>query len=424
MNPKIPRAVELFVHIVAVTVIVVIGVRSYELINFMIVEGYTISSISPPDSTASETITLRGFSNTLNFPPLTEKWINETYTDHIEKQDEPSPEDSTSSNGKLIDVKRNIAESASTSQMIRHIIVYGLYILGWFIAYYLFFKRYHQSLKKKLLALGSGWLAFSILHMAIVVFATVFLNSDSGDQPIASVFRFGTFSSISDSPFAFYFLIVIMAFLAQTTVQFLYRYQELEQADHMQSELALIRSQLRPHFFFNTLNNLYSMALETKNEPLAEGIQNLTGMMRYSLQHSTKELVPLKEEWEYIEKYVELQKLRINQDSVEISMEVKGRLNYAQVAPMILINFVENAFKHGISYEKASFVSIKLEVTDEFVIMEVRNSNHPSNQDTGTSGIGTAQTKKLLKLYYEDEFDLDIRSASEEHTIILKLPIR
>ncbi|WP_020404186.1 sensor histidine kinase [Gracilimonas tropica] len=413
MNPKIPKAVEIFVHILAVAVIVILGVRSYELINFMVVEGYTISSKAPSDTFASETLTLKGFSAA----------VDSTDRD-VATSAKPVSEDSATSNVITIEGKRYNVNSAPSNQVIWHVIVYGLYIIGWFVAYFLFFKRFHHSLKKKLIALSSGWLAFTILHMGIVITVTVLLNAQPVNQPAATVLSFGTFSSITESPFAFYFLIVFMAFLAQTTVQFLYRYQELEQADHMQSELALIRSQLRPHFFFNTLNNLYSMALETKNELLADGIQNLTGMMRYSLKHSTKELVPLKEEWAYIEKYIELQKLRINQDSVEINMEVKGRLNYAQVAPMILINFVENAFKHGISYEKASFVNIKLEITDEFVILDVRNSNHPSKQDTGTSGIGTAQTKKLLKLYYESDFDLDIRSASGEHTVVLKLPIR
>lgn len=412
MNPKIPGAVEIFVHIIAVAVIIILGVRSYELVNFMVFEVITISSDSPSDTTASETITLRGFPAEIDTIVVPEAGIRN-----------PVPQDSVTTGGVIIQNRYNM-EGAATNQMIWHIIVYGLYLSGWFIAYYLLFKRYHRSFKKKLTALGLGWLAFSILHMGIVAAVTVILKSQPATDPLATVFRFGTFSSITDSHFAFYFLIVIMAFLAQTAIQFLYRYQELEQADHTQSELALIRSQLRPHFFFNTLNNLYSMALETKNETLADGIQNLTGMMRYSLQHSTKELVPLQEEWDYICRYVELQKLRINPESVEVRIDAKGNLRTAQVAPMILINFVENAFKHGISYEIPSYVDIGLEVTNKFVILNVQNSNHPSNQDTGSSGIGTAQTKKLLKLYYDDDYELVIRSESEDHTITLKLPVR
>ena len=413
MNPKIPFLVELLIHVVAVVVVISLAVRSYELIEFRVVEVVTVPSTSPADTTTSESFTIRGFSS--------QKGAAESNSSSSSSFDSigPAKKDVVTIEGKQYQVERS-----SANQLVWHIIVYGLYLISWFVAYYFFFKRHHHRLKKKLLALLFGWVGFSVLHFGIVITFTVFLNGKASAQPSATILSFGTFNSLTDSPFAFYFLIVFLAFLAQSTVQFLYRYQELEQADHMQSELALIRSQLRPHFFFNTLNNLYSMALETNNEPLADGIQNLTGMMRYSLQHSTKELVPLQDEWDYICRYVELQKLRINQESVKVDLEAKGRLIKAQVAPMILINFVENAFKHGVSYEKPSFVDIKLDVTDKQVILEVRNSNHPSIQDKGTSGIGTAQTKKLLKLYYEDEFQLNIIPTPEEHTSILKLPIR
>lgn len=312
--------------------------------------------------------------------------------------------------------------TTNTHQVFWHILIYGLWTLTWFLFYFGIYKRYEGSLKKKILGGLAGWITFSAIHMALVFLISKILQS----QPATSTFvlNFDIVFELGETIFDIYFIIGVIAFMTQTSMQFLYRYRELEQADHMQSELALIRSQLRPHFFFNTLNNLYSMALETKNDPLADGIQNLTGMMRYSLKHSTKELVPLKEEWEYIKKYVELQKLRIDEKTVDIKMDTKGQLNAAQVAPMILINFVENAFKHGISYEKSSFVHVLLETTDASVILSVHNSNHPSKQETGESGIGTAQTKKLLQLYYEDEFDLNIRSTKEAHTVHLKLPVR
>jgi len=312
--------------------------------------------------------------------------------------------------------------TTNTNQVFWHILVYGLWMLTWFLFYYGIYKRFEGSLKKKILGGFAGWIIFSVTHLALVFVISKILQSQPATQTYVLNFEF-TFQ-LGETIFDIYFIIGVIAFMTQTTMQFLYRYRELEQADHMQSELALIRSQLRPHFFFNTLNNLYSMALETKNEPLADGIQNLTGMMRYSLKHSTKELVPLKEEWDYIHKYVELQKLRIDEQTVNIKMETEDPFNTVQVAPMILINFVENAFKHGISYEHPSFVHIRLEVRDATIILSVHNSNHPSKQETGESGIGTAQTKKLMELYYGNDFDLDISSTRNEHTVILKLPIR
>ncbi|SMO58177.1 sensor histidine kinase [Gracilimonas mengyeensis] len=409
MNPRIPKLAEILIHIVAVVVITTLAIRNYELINYMVLEGVPISS-------ESEAYILRGYSSSPD--TAAGSVFQDTMNSEV-----------TSSFG-----SSNDAQSSQTNQMIWHGIVYGLYLTGWFVSYFMFFKRNQSALKKKLLALTTGWLGFAIIHMVIVVFAGVMLNTEPTTsqttasalttQPSTTVFRFGTFSSFSDSLFAVYFLIVLVAFLAQTTTQFLYRYQELEEADHMQSELALIRAQLRPHFFFNTLNNLYSMALESKNEALADGLQNLTGLMRYSLTHSTKKLVPLREEWEYIKRYVELQKLRLNPESVDINMEISGDLHSAQIAPMILINFVENAFKHGISYERPSFVEMKLNITETYIILTVCNSNHPSKQEAGVSGIGTAQTKKLLALYYEDDFDLDILSNQQQHEVILKLPRR
>lgn len=369
MNPKIPKIAEILIHLIAVAVIIVLAIRSYELITYIIVEatGEGTYSIGRNGNSPTET---------------------------------------------------------NNSQKIWHILVYSLYSAGWFVSYFLFFKRYHNALKKKLYALCFGWVGLSIIHTVVVIIAGVVLRSEVVDQPVATVFRISAFSSLTDSILGLYFIIVVIAFLAQTAIQFLYRYQELEQADHVQTELALIRSQLRPHFFFNTLNNLYSMAIENKDENLANGIQNLTGLMRYSLNYSTKELVSVHDEWEYIHTYVELQKLRVDPSLVDIAIQHSGNLQIAKIAPMILINFVENAFKHGISYERPSFISIRLVVDREQIQLLVKNSNNPSTQESGHSGIGTKQTKKLLTLYYKDDFSLDIQTENDIYQLRLCLPIR
>lgn len=303
-----------------------------------------------------------------------------------------------------------------------HLFLYGLYIITWVLFFYGIFKRYENSLRKKILNGVAGWIMFSLIHTAIVFLAYQFIGSvaETGRQ----ILHFSVTFELGETIFDLYFFLGIFAFMAQTTIQFLSRYHELEEADHIQTELSLIRSQLRPHFFFNTLNNLYSMALETGNADLADGIQNLTGMMRYSLKHSTKKLVPLDDEWEYVKKYVALQKLRFQQESVKIKIKTEGAFKHARVAPMILINFVENAFKHGISYEHDSYVYIKLAVDENTIVLHVRNSNYPSHHDTGDSGIGTAQTKRLLGLYYNDDFNLAINTAKNEHIVTLKLPIK
>ncbi|NGP75052.1 histidine kinase [Balneolaceae bacterium YR4-1] len=303
-----------------------------------------------------------------------------------------------------------------------HIIIYGLWTLTWFLFYFGIYKRFEHSLKKKVLGGFAGWIIFSLTQMGLVFIITKLPSL----QPNAtdSILNFPVTYELGQTIFVIYFIIGVIAFMTQTAMQFLYRYRELEQADHMQSELALIRSQLRPHFFFNTLNNLYAMALETKNEALADGIQNLTGMMRYTLKHSTRDLVPLSDEWNYVSQYIELQKLRFDPEMVEITVQTSGNIEEARIAPMILINFVENAFKHGVSYEGKSIIMINLIVTNSSLALTVKNSNHPSDKDTGISGIGTVQTQKILSLYYDDDYDLDITSTKEWHKVVLKLPVR
>ncbi|MFN1835292.1 sensor histidine kinase [Balneola sp. MJW-20] len=301
-----------------------------------------------------------------------------------------------------------------------HILIFGLYILTWFLFYYGIYQRYEGSLKKKVLGGIAGWIIFSLTHGGIVYVVSQILAS----RPVMMLKKlsFNIEYQLGQTIFDLYFIIGVVAFMAHTTMQFLYRYQELEQADKVQSELSLIRSQLRPHFFFNTLNNLYSMALDTGNETLATGIQNLTGMMRYSMKQSTQDLVPVAEEWDYIQRYVDLQRLRVEEENVKIDLNSSGNLSAARIAPMILINFVENAFKHGISYEKKSFVDISLQVTMEEITLQVKNSNHPSVQDSGESGIGTEQTKRLLSLQYQDTYDLNITSDPDWYQVVLTLP--
>ena len=303
-----------------------------------------------------------------------------------------------------------------------HVLIYSMFILAWFLFYYGIYQLYEHSIKRKILGGVAGWIGFSLIHGVLVYFVyrlvKLFTIADS------HILRFDIEFEFGETVLIMYFMMGVVAFLAHTTMYHLRRYKELEETDRMQSELSLIRSQLRPHFFFNTLNNLYSMALQTQNEDLANGIQDLTGMMRYSLKQSTEKLVPLSDEWEYIEHYVDLQKLRIEQSNVEINLSCTDDMAAARIAPMILINFVENAFKHGISYEKKSYVDILLEVKNGQIVLTVKNSNHPSHQEKGLSGIGTDQTKRLLSLHYQDTYDLDITSYQDWYRVVLTLPAR
>lgn len=286
-------------------------------------------------------------------------------------------------------------------------------ILFWlFIIYHVFENKDQKPFIK--LFHGLGYAVIWILaHLGI--FRIVYLIVDSTESEPGQVLRWYVNLDPTDSIYTLYLVLCVMAFAFWSTLQFIYNYEELSRAQKLDSELALIRSQIRPHFYFNTLNNLYSMAIEQDNAILAEGIQNLNQLMRYSLEQGNNERVPLSEEWEYIRSYVELQKLRFEENDVQVELSASGNLEQTTIGPMILINFVENAFKHGISLKQESNIKITLERRTDSIYFSVINSNHPSRQDTGRSGIGSKKTTRLLDLLYEDTYSLKTEVVKGMH---------
>src|SRR5690606_832225 len=130
-------------------------------------------------------------------------------------------------------------------------------------------------------------------------------------------------------------------------------------ADKLSAELNFLKSQINPHFLFNTLNNLFSISLKDKSEKTADGITNLSELMRYALFDAHQDSVLLEKEINFIKKYIALQKLRLTEDHlVEIHLKVDAIDDNHKVAPMILIPFIENAFQFGISFTKKSFIDI------------------------------------------------------------------
>ncbi|MCB0837569.1 MAG: histidine kinase [Bacteroidetes bacterium] len=184
--------------------------------------------------------------------------------------------------------------------------------------------------------------------------------------------------------------------------------RSLEQ-EKLKAELSALKHQINPHFLFNILNGLYGLAFQNDDEPTAEGIAKLSQLMRYMLYESNDPKVPLGKEVNYIENYIDLQKLRLPK-SVEINFSVNGRIEDKQIVPMILITFVENAFKHGISTANPSHIHISINVLENDLVFKVNNSNHRSNNASGHNmgGIGLRNVKKRLDLLYKKSYNLTI----------------
>ena len=187
-----------------------------------------------------------------------------------------------------------------------------------------------------------------------------------------------------------------------------------------------LRSQINPHFLFNSLNTLYGTAILEKAERTAQGVQQLGDMMRFMLQENMRERIPLSREIDYLENYLNLQRLRTDKVSgVQIETDIQRGTKEEFIAPMLLIPFVENAFKHGVSVTRPSHVYIALERTPTAVVFTVINSrheNHHMDPEKHKSGIGLENVKQRLELLYPDRHKLAIQQTDKE--FIAKLVVQ
>ena len=180
------------------------------------------------------------------------------------------------------------------------------------------------------------------------------------------------------------------------------RLKELEAA-RAQAELRNLRNQINPHFLLNTLNNIYALtAFDTAKAQ--EAIQELSKMMRHILYDYQKPMIPLKEETEFLENYVKLMRIRLP-ESVEVLFNAQQSAGSIEVAPMILISLIENAFKHGISPTEKSFIHINISTDGHQLVCAIENSNNPkTSSDHSGHGIGLQQVQRRLELAYPNRY--------------------
>ncbi|MCX6287840.1 MAG: histidine kinase [Bacteroidetes bacterium] len=188
------------------------------------------------------------------------------------------------------------------------------------------------------------------------------------------------------------------------------------------SELALLRSQVNPHFFFNTLNNIYSLVYQ-KSDDAPEAVMKLSSIMRYMLYDATSDKVLLEKEIEYLKSFIELEKLRLrNKDYV--SLKINGSAEGLTIAPMLLIPFVENAFKHASRTVPSPGIMVSLDIDPLKIIFEVKNfirKNQQAPKDL-QGGIGLSNIRRRLELLYPQKCSLDIKTG--EDVFRIKLIIR
>lgn len=191
------------------------------------------------------------------------------------------------------------------------------------------------------------------------------------------------------------------------------------------ADLDFLRSQINPHFLFNALNTIYGTALQENADRTAEGVQKLGDLMRFMLHENQQEKIPLDKEINYLQNYIDLQKLRTEtSENIHIDFTVNDMNCNHIIAPMLLVPFVENAFKHGISLNEKSWIKISLSCDAERIYFDMYNSVHERNEEDperDRSGIGLENVKQRLSLIYPANHELNIRQTSNEFFVHLTI---
>ena len=214
-----------------------------------------------------------------------------------------------------------------------------------------------------------------------------------------------------------------------TAIVLAQRWEHNEKARHeaeaarTEAELKTLRNQINPHFLLNTLNNIY--ALTAFDTPKAqEAIQELSRLLRHLLYYNDQPTVALKDEVDFLQNYISLMKIRLP-ESVEVDANFKVVNPQQQVAPMIFISLIENAFKHGVSPTEPSFIHIRVEATEDEIVCDIQNSNHPKTaSDHSGHGIGLKQVQRRLDLAYPDHYEWQQGTADDSKTYQSKITIR
>ncbi|MBB4079827.1 sensor histidine kinase YesM [Lewinella aquimaris] len=200
--------------------------------------------------------------------------------------------------------------------------------------------------------------------------------------------------------------------------------QEVEN-ETMQSELRFLKSQINPHFLFNTLNSLYALTLK-KSDKAPDIVIKLSEMMRYMLYECNEPQVPLRKEINYLRNYLDLERLR-QREGIDITLEVKGQVVDQQIAPLLLIPFLENSFKHGINAAiRGGFVHAVLQVEQKSIHFELENTKGnvlPRSPDAArpSGGIGLVNVRRRLELLYPNRHQLEITETPSTYAVHLNL---
>ena len=198
--------------------------------------------------------------------------------------------------------------------------------------------------------------------------------------------------------------------------------QQVLTQEKLRAELNFLKTQIHPHFLFNTLNNLYALTLK-KSDRAPETVLKLSELINYMLYECVSDEVQLTKEMKFISNYIDIEKMRYG-DKLDVDLRVSGEVNERKIAPLILLPFVENCFKHGASEElQQSWVKITVDLQPRITIVKVENNKSSENGHSKKEGIGIQNVKRRLDLLYPGQHELKIISGEETFLVILTIQV-
>jgi len=231
------------------------------------------------------------------------------------------------------------------------------------------------------------------------------------------------------NPFRFYpppYTIFLLIYAIGTSISVMQRWLYAERTNQeirnekLNTELSFLKSQVNPHFFFNTLNNIYSLAV-VGSEQTANAVLKLASIMRYILTETQVDEVPLANEVEFIKNFIDLQLVRLT-DKVKINFICEGIIEQKKIAPLLFISFIENSFKYGVSTKEKTAINIQLQATEKEINFYI--SNTIVKADNGihdTTGIGINNVKRRLELLYPEKHNLVVKEENNQFIVQLNI---
>ena len=302
------------------------------------------------------------------------------------------------------------------------------------IAPYLTIFLVHNNILAPMFMLRHKYRIYLILNIILIVglFWMVDLYEDhlALNTPVSEIPQDGMPHKASFSDLEMYWNVILAFFMigANTGIKLMYQSirdeQKMEQLkrQNLQAEMDYLKYQINPHFFMNTLNNIHAL-IDIDTETAKTTVIELSKMMRYVLYDSGSEIISLNNDIQFLKNYIELMRIRYT-DAIDIRVEhPKDLSEQVSIPPLLLIVFVENAFKHGISYNHSAFIHLKIEVEDDKVIATFCNSRHPSVNQKPSAGIGLENVRKRLELIYGTRnYTLKITEKPDTYHVKLIIP--